>query len=229
MVSVQRLGIAIGFLSLTVSFLAFWTILERDFPREKISRLTRVALARIVFVTGAGVLPALLLPPRLGQAFPFGFSTKIPLIVIAMSVVAGLVAFFVGFYAPKDRRTLDFYPIIGKGPWAAKEWIADIGGWAAYLAAYEFAFRCYVPGLLVIAGLEYFPAVTVAIVLYTFAHIHKGAKEAWLCLPFGALLHASVYYGGSLWPAFLIHLGLAIGNDMGILRKTGNASRRSAP
>lgn len=228
MVSVQRLGIAIGFLSFTVSFLAFWTILEWDFPRKKFNRLARVSLARSVFVVGAGVLPALLLSDS-GQAFPFGFSPKIPLVVIAMSIVAGLVAFFVGLYTPKDRRALDFYPVIGKGPWGAKEWIADIGGWAAYLAAYEFAFRCYLPGLLVIAGLDYFSAATVAIVLYAVAHIHKGAKEAWLCLPFGALLHASVYYGGSLWPAFLIHLGLAIGNDMGILRKTGNTSRRSTP
>ena len=229
MVSVQRLGIAIGFLLLAVSFLAFWTILERDSPRKKFSRLTRVAFARIVFVAGAGILPALLLPHSSGLSFPFGFSPKLPLIVIAMSVAAGIAAFFIGLYAPKDRRALDFYPIIGKGPWAAKEWISDIGGWAAYLAAYEFAFRCYVPWLLVIAGLDYFSAATVAIVLYAFAHIHKGAKEAWLCLPFGALLHASVYYGGSLWPAFLIHLGLAIGNDMGILRKTGNTSRRSTP
>jgi hypothetical protein len=222
------MAIVVASLLFIASFLLFWTFLDwagSDVrPRRKMWRVTAL---RLVFALGAGLLPLLVLGRMAGRALPYPPSFRLSALQATVTLLAAAVAFSISYFAPKDERTVEFYPLIGHGPWSPLEWIVDGLGWLVYLGAYEYALRGYLPGLLVLAGLDFIPAAAIMIVIYAAGHVHKGPKEAWLCLPFGILLHASVAWTGTIAMAWMVHVALGLGNDAGILRQEGSTGPKA--
>lgn len=108
----------------------------------------------------------------------------------------------------------------------AERWTRGLVGqealsWAAYLVAYEWTFR----GLLVcaLAGLVgLWPALLLGTALYVLAHLEKGLGECLACVPMGLLFGVLTLWSQSLWPAILLHLGLALaGNLFAVARDPG--------
>jgi len=136
-----------------------------------------------------------------------------------------LAAFLVGFLSRKSPADLANYPqYVPRPDFPRPAALAnEIGGWALYLWAYEFAFRGMLLGMLLPAGAA--TAIAVQTGLYAFAHLPKNAKEAAAALPFGVAASLMTLRWGSVLPAFLVHLALALGNDLSCALKTraGNA------
>lgn len=85
-------------------------------------------------------------------------------------------------------------------------------GWIAYLIGYEALFRGLILGLCVqVAGLETGLAIHTA--LYVLAHLHKDAGETIGCIPIGYLFGYMTVQTGSLWPAVVLHVMLAIATE----------------
>ncbi len=130
--------------------------------------------------------------------------------------LAGIVvaAFGVGFLSRKSPADLANYPqYLPRPDFPRPSALAnEIGSWALYLWAYEFAFRGMLLSMLLPAG----PATAIAVQtgLYAFAHLPKNAKEAAAALLFGVIASLMTLRWGSVVPAFVAHLALALGNDL---------------
>jgi hypothetical protein len=140
-------------------------------------------------------------------------------------------AFGIGFLARKSPADLANYPQYLPAPGfpLASALALEIGAWALYLWAYEFAFRGMLLSMLLPAGVAV--AVAVQTGLYAFAHLPKNAKESAAALAFGLAASAMTLAWNSVVPAFLVHLALALGNDLSCALKNprtpGNGNIRT--
>ena len=106
-----------------------------------------------------------------------------------------------------------YYPEVRKEVWTKKRTILNAAFWAVYLLGYEFAIR----GFLFFSTLYAFglwPAVIINSVIYSFIHIFKGRGEAYGAFFLGVLFCLITYYTHSFWIAFVIHVILAVANDI---------------
>ena len=118
------------------------------------------------------------------------------------------------------RKSADIerYPEIGVGLWNWKTAAVDAALWLVYLTGYEFMFR----GALFFPLMNEFgllPAIGVNIAVYSISHIPKGKSEAIGAFFYSPILCLSAYYTGSIIPALLSHLILALSNDLAAARK----------
>lgn len=106
-----------------------------------------------------------------------------------------------------------YYPEVRKEVWTKKRTIMNATYWGIYLLGYEFAIR----GFLFFSTLYAFglwPAVIINSVIYSFIHIFKGRGEAYGAFFLGVLFCLITYYTNSIWIAFVIHVILAVVNDL---------------
>ncbi|HOC80906.1 MAG TPA: CPBP family intramembrane metalloprotease, partial [Bacilli bacterium] len=68
-----------------------------------------------------------------------------------------------------------------------------------------------------------FPALAINSVIYALIHIFKGPKEAFGAFFLGILLCLITYYTNSIWMALIIHIAMAVINDI----KAVNATKKS--
>lgn len=118
--------------------------------------------------------------------------------------VAGLL-----FFNSKQPAFLRQYPEIRASRVTRAGAWCSAGAWAFYLLGYEFMFR----GLLLFPLVEIWgswPAVTVGACLYALAHLHKAPSECLASLPMGILLAAMSLSCGTWWPAFAVHVFMAV-------------------
>jgi len=163
--------------------------------------LVRERLAGMVLM---GVAPLALLRP---WEHWLGWSPSIPEASLILIIMLAVTLFAV-WASVRFDRTGDGLPeavfLFG-----SRQWLLNTLVWTGYLAAYEFMLR----GLLFFPLLSHvgrLPAVAINIVLYAALHIKKGRLETAGALPFGALLCVVTLLTHSIWPAFLIHLNLAL-------------------
>ena len=112
------------------------------------------------------------------------------------------------------------YPQLRReAPWGGRLLLAEAASWALYLLGYEWCFRgLLVVGLASLIGL--WPALILGTGLYVLAHLDKDPGEALACVPMGLGFGLLVWWSQSLWPAVLLHLGLALaGNLFPLLRR----------
>jgi len=86
---------------------------------------------------------------------------------------------------------------------------------------YEFAIR----GMLFFACLYAFglwPAIIINSVIYSLIHIFKGYKEAFGAFFLGILFCIITYYTNSIWIAFVIHVLMAVINDIKAVKASKN-------
>lgn len=115
----------------------------------------------------------------------------------------------------RSSKTIDinYYPEVRKKTWTTRRHLLNAGFWGLYLLGYEFAIR----GIVFFTCLYAFglwPAIIINCVIYSFIHIFKGAKEAYGAFFLGVLFCLITYYTNSFWIAFLIHVLIAVINDI---------------
>ncbi|MDD4184858.1 MAG: CPBP family intramembrane glutamic endopeptidase [Candidatus Izemoplasmatales bacterium] len=115
----------------------------------------------------------------------------------------------------RSNKAIDtsYYPEVRKKTWTSRRHFVNAGFWAVYLLGYEFAIR----GFVFFSSLYAFglwPAVVINSILYSFIHIFKGFKEAYGAFFLGILFCLITYYTDSIWIAFIIHVSMAVINDI---------------
>jgi hypothetical protein len=178
---------------------------------------TRVLLDRLAFFVLIGLLPPLAFL-LLGWPLPglsvLGFGKILEWLPLTAALTA--LCWAIGRYSRKGEAELANYPQYLPSRWKAGSLALEIGSWALYLAAYEFAFRGYILYALLPGGT--LVAIAIQTALYSFAHLPKSAKEAAGALLFGVATSLLTLAYGSILPAFILHLAMALGNDLGSLR-----------
>lgn len=115
----------------------------------------------------------------------------------------------------RSSKSIDttYYPEVRKTSWNKKRTIINALFWVIYLLGYEYAIRGFVFfSTLYAFGL--WPAVIINSVIYSFIHIFKGSKEAFGAFFLGILFCLITYYTNSIWIAFIIHVLIAVINDI---------------
>ncbi len=93
--------------------------------------------------------------------------------------------------------------------------------WILYILAYEFTFR----GVLLFEAIKVWGiiwSIAINIIIYAISHIPKGKLEALGAAPLGFIFCLISIITHSFWTAFLIHLTIAISNDVFCLREKNN-------
>jgi len=174
----------------------------------------RVYLERFIAFILLGLIPGILFwlisdfqLSSVGVALPAGkylwLKWLIPLAIF----------FGIYFFRPEKGVTTAFYPQVRKTNWDFKRFLINTSSWIVYLAAYEFAFR----GWLFFTCLDafgYLPAVMINCAIYSISHIPKGFGEAFGAFFMGILFCIIAKQTGSFLIPFVLHLVLAVGNDL---------------
>ena len=151
----------------------------------------------------------IILPGRLAD---YGLSLSIGMNTLYYTVILSAIIIIINFFASKSASNLRKYPLIRVKTWSIKLLIFSSLGWIIYLLAYEFLFR----GFLLFSCIHTFgiwPSIIINILVYSFAHIPQGIKETAGAVPFGLLLCFLTILSGTIWPAFILHIVLAISNE----------------
>lgn len=206
-----------------VAYIAAGALPSDSKPGRKAPR--RVILDRLVFFALVGLVP-LLAFRAFGLALPGRevLSLGEPAKWLPLTALLAAACWAIGRYSRKGEPEIANYPQYLPRRWNALAIVLETGSWALYLAAYEFAFRGYILYALLPGGA--FMAIAVETALYSFAHLPKSAKEAAGAIVFGIAASLLTLAYGSILPAFVLHLAMALGNDRGALRAAG---RKEAP
>lgn len=188
----------------------------------------RVLLDRLWFFIAIFAVPVIALvfawglrPTRLLLSWGSPLSW-LPLTILLSAVAAGL-----GLLSKKGNPDLQNYPQYLPDHWTAAAIVYQVGSWALYLFAYEFAFRGYLLVPLLPMGVP--AAIAIHTAIYALAHTPKSGKEAGGALFLGVILSLLTLRWGTMIPAFIIHMALALGNDAGAIRAAKSASRPMEP
>ncbi len=124
-----------------------------------------------------------------------------------------LAVIVISIFRPSKGIDTTYYPEVRKTDWTKKRTYLNAFFWSLYLLGYEFAIR----GFLFFSTLYAFglwPAIMINSVMYSFIHIFKGRGEAYGAFFLGVLFCLITYYTHSIWIAFIIHVILAVANDI---------------
>jgi membrane protease YdiL (CAAX protease family) len=134
--------------------------------------------------------------------------TFVPIILVLIASI---------FRSPKGID-ISYYPEVRQPVWTTKRHVTNGLYWSLYLLGYEFAIRGFLFfSLLYAFGL--WPAVIINCVIYSLIHIFKGQGEAYGAFFLGILLCLMTYYTSSVWPALIVHVVLAVSNDIKAVSK----------
>lgn len=186
----------------------------------------RVLLDRAAFFAAFGLAPVALFA-ALGLELPGAsvLAAGEPAAWLPSTAALCLLAWAIGRFSRKSAADLASYPQYLPPRWHAGSVALEAGSWALYLFAYEFAFRGMVLYALMDAGI--LAAVVAETALYAFAHLPKSSKEAAGAILFGLAASWLTLAYGTVLPAFVVHLAIALANDYGSLR-TAQARERNA-
>lgn len=176
------------------------------------SETLRNLFYRALMVLGFGIVPAILLsafgPRSLADyGLVLVWDTGHAAITAGLSVVVVVVIRI----NPGRNKLIGMYPQMRIESWLPRHVAVNALGWAAYLFAYELMFR----GFLLHALLPYGVVVALSVntLLYVAVHVPKGLSEAIAAIPFGLLVCYLSLEFGTIWPAFFLHLALALANS----------------
>jgi membrane protease YdiL (CAAX protease family) len=204
-----------------ISFLIYYFAGNSDILDHKIKRkygIKRIQEFRVYFrhISGfifLGAVPLLvvliLLPGRLTD---YGLGLSIGMNIFYYTVLISAIIILMNFFASKSATNLEKYPLIRTKNWNMKLLVLSLSGWIIYLAAYEFLFR----GFLFFTCIHAFgiwPSIVINVLIYSFAHIPQGIKETAGAIPFGFLLCCFTILSGTIWPALILHIVLAVSNE----------------
>ena len=173
----------------------------------EIRNIYRKRLGGFIFL---GVLPGVLMlvsGARVESSYGLSYqgisNMSLPIIAIA------LVILVITFINSQSKNNLKVYPQIRKKVWSASMLGGSTVTWMLYLLAYEFLFR----GILLFSSLEILDqskAIGLNLAFYSIFHLQKGLKEILASIPFGLILCLLAINSGSIWPAYFLHVELAL-------------------
>jgi hypothetical protein len=177
----------------------------------------RVLADRLIFFLVLFALP-LLVFTLAGWEMPGRASLGLgrPASWLPASLLISLLAFAIGYYAKKGPAERANYPQYSPPRWGAGELALELASWSLYLYAYEFVFRGFLLYALLPLGVGL--AIVTQTGLYAFAHLPKSAKEAGAAVIFGLATALMTLVWDSIAPAFIVHLALALANDLSCFR-----------
>jgi membrane protease YdiL (CAAX protease family) len=115
-------------------------------------------------------------------------------------------------FAARSKSNLSQYPQIRIQEWSRALFFKNTLIWLLYLFSYEFMFRGFLLfGTVYIFGV--WPGIAINTVLYSLAHVPKGAREAVMAIPFGLFICYITLRTETIWVAVFLHFALAISND----------------
>jgi len=158
-----------------------------------------VPLAYIIFVSGEH-------PSSYGTSAEF----LKPLPWWTWVLLAGII--LLNWFNAGSAVNLKRYPMIRVKNWSRSLLLLSALSWIAYLLAYEFFFR----GVLLYSSLSLlgtWPAIAINIAIYGFAHMYKGAGEAFGAMPLGVVFCLLTLITGNIWGVMLLHGVMALTNE----------------
>lgn len=150
-----------------------------------------------------------------GFTFIYGKNSfVISLVSIAVFVLAGIL---------RSGKGIDtsYYPQVRIPAWDRRSHAMNIVSWVLYILGYEFMLR----GLMFFTCLHAFgliPAIIINSVIYSLIHIFKGKGEAFGAFFLGIAFCLLAYYTNSFLLPFVLHVTLAIGNDLKAIKASEN-------
>jgi membrane protease YdiL (CAAX protease family) len=176
-----------------------------------------VILGGIPFLTGLIILR--------GKISAYGLGITIGRNVLYYIIILSVLIISINLFASRSQVSLKKYPLIKTKSWSLKLLIISSSGWIMYLLAYEFLFR----GFLLFTCIQSFgiwPAIIINIMIYSLTHVPQGLNETLGAVPFGLVLCYIVVLSGTIWPAFILHVVLAISNEWFSIRNNPEISVR---
>jgi len=138
--------------------------------------------------------------------------------VLLWSFIPIFLFLLVAVIRPTKNISIDFYPQVRQKEWTKKRVLLNSLFWILYLIGYEYCFRGFIFFPLVpVFGL--LPAIAVNSSVYALAHIYKGPGEAFGAFFLGILLCVIAYATGSFIVPAIVHIIMAIGNDMAAVKR----------
>ena len=196
-----------------VGFIVYYLLIAIPFSFFK-NTLLKVLFQRILGVVLFGIFPSIILIKHSKTTFDFGIINFTNISIATLYWIIGLVVFLIpiNLIFSRNKDNLKVYPQIRSKEWTIGLIALNTLSWVAYLFAYEFLFRGY---LLFICDNTFGWGIAIAIntVLYSLAHLPKGAKETLGAIPLGILLCLITLSVGHIWIAFVAHVVMALSND----------------
>lgn len=183
--------------------------------------VNHITFNRIIGFVSMGILPALLflllVPEYSLSNLGFTWIPDTALYSVLWTIGLWVVVVPLAYISAQKPENLVNYPMIRAAVWTNRTVWINITGWALYLLGYEFLFR----GVLLFplaASLGIWTAIAINIALYSATHIPKGLTETLGAIPLGLVLCLLTLKSGTIWIAFLVHLGMALTNSFTALK-----------
>lgn len=145
---------------------------------------------------------------------------------IGYAIFFSLVTIALNLKMGGRSENIKIYPQVRTREWSLMLFVLNALSWTIYLTAYEFLFRGYL-----FYSCQHFTSIEnafiIAIILYAVAHLYKTEQEFLLSVPFGALLCYITFVTDNVWAAVIIHIALAISNDIFAFRANPHFSMTS--
>ncbi|MBW6491722.1 MAG: CPBP family intramembrane metalloprotease [Lentimicrobium sp.] len=183
--------------------------------------VNHITFNRIFGFITMGVLPALLfllmVPDYSLANLGVNWIPETTMYSVLWTVGLWIVVIPLAYISAQKPENLVNYPMIRAVIWTNRTVGINIAGWALYLLGYEFLFR----GVLLFplaASLGIWTAIAINVALYSATHIPKGLTETLGAIPLGLVLCILTIKSGTIWIAFLVHLGMALTNSFTALK-----------
>jgi len=213
----QTLAPETGFLFAGICYIGWWVLCGKVISNGWFStRAGKGSLRFVLFKRSLAVLLFFLLPWLFlhftHQNFLDWFSLRNAHNTAIVSVALSIPLIIISLITGRRPENLQLYPEIRMEQWNGKLVLLSALSWIAYLFAYEFLFRgCMF--FLLLSKYNLPLALTVNLVVYSFAHFPKNLRETMASIPFGAVLCWACSFTGNIWPAVIAHIVLALSNE----------------
>ena len=221
--SITEHTIIITGLLIAISCFVSFLLLTGEFAKSKIfpssfkderHQMGWVIFQRMVGVLILGLIPLMVIITSFNQnPFEFGLTIPLPFKTLLYILPIGAILILVNSKMAPKPGNLEMYPQFRVKNWYINIFVANLITWAAYLYAYEFFFR----GFLFFAFqpvLGTWLNITINTAAYSIAHLHKGKRETLASIPFGIVLCLITLDTQSIFASFMLHLILAVSNDI---------------
>ncbi len=133
--------------------------------------------------------------------------------MIWLLVLLVLIIGLVNYRLSKSLKHQTQYPQVHVRQWTYKLLVNNGISWILYLFFYEALFR----GIFLFTSISSWGiviAIILNVVVYSLAHIYKGKFEMIGAVPLGIVFCWITIYSQNIWPVFILHLTIALSNDM---------------
>ncbi len=214
--------VVIALTSYVLLYLGYYFSMDFIFTKKLRENKNHIYIKRTIGFILLGIIPILLMIIFFDQSLlSYGFSISLAYPNYLWVVISLCVFYGVSMFRPMRRVDTSYYPEVKKDRWSKKDvWINSLF-WMIYIIGYEIAIRgmvffslFYAYGLL--------EAIIISSVIYALIHIFKGYKEAFGAFFLGIVFALIAYYTQSIWVVIIIHIGIAVINDIKAIKKNSN-------